>query len=95
MQKYHKLLVESKRNRRVGNHRVEVFGKARYYYYHGHLVCHVDEVGDYPTFELDACGYSGYRSTKMCLAGYREYYSNKGYKEINPIKIFKYEEDQK
>ena len=92
---YHEILVESKKDKTVGNHKVE-FGmgiarstRHRYFYYHGNLVCTVDDADK--TFELDDCGWGSHISTKTCLAGYRNILTSMGYKEINPILIFNYE----
>lgn len=95
MRRYHEILVEAKRDKRVGNHNVE-FGmgiarstRKRYFYYHGNCVCIVDDIDK--TFELNSCGWGGAPSTKNCLAGYREAFTNRGYKEINPQPIYNYE----
>ena len=95
---YHKKLLEAKKDKIVGNHKVE-FGmviagstRYRYFYYHGNLVCTVDDIDK--TFELDDCGYGGCISTKNCLAGYRELLTDKGYTEIDPKPIFNYEYKQ-
>ena len=92
---YHEKLVNSKRDKVVGNHKVE-YGmgiarstRKRYFYYHGNCVCVVDDIDK--TFELNACGWEGAPSTKNCLAGYRNLLKSLGYKEINPIIIFNYE----
>lgn len=87
--KYHEVLVESKRDKKLGNHEVEVFSDSRYFYYHNHMVCSVNE--DNKTFKLDDCGYGGCISTKNCLAGYRELLTAKGYTEIDPKPIYNYE----
>lgn len=92
---YHKQLLEAKKDKTVGNHRVE-FGmgiarstRKRYFYYHGNCVCVVDDIDK--TFELNDCGWGGAPSTKNCLAGYRKLLESMGYKELNPKPIFNYE----
>ena len=99
MRRYHEILVESSRDKQVGNHRVE-YGmgiarstRKRYFYYHGNCVCVVDDIDK--TFELNDCGWGGAPSTKNCLAGYREAFTNRGYKEINPQPIYNYEYNAK
>ena len=96
MRTYHNILVKSNRDKRVGNHKVKIvqFVKGRRnFYYHGNLVCMVDDVDK--VFELDDCGWGGSRSTKECLAGYREYFTSIGYKQINPQPIYNYEYNNK
>ena len=95
---YHKKLLEAKKDKVVGNHKVE-FGmgierstRKRYFYYHGNCVCVVDDIDK--TFELDDCGWGGAPSTKNCLAGYRKLLTSMGYKELNPKPIFNYEYKQ-
>lgn len=90
--KYHEVLVESKRDKKLGNHEVEVFSDRRYFFYHGHMVCSVNE--SEMTFKLDDCGYGSHPSTKNCLAGYRKLLTAKGYTEIDPKPIFNYEYKQ-
>ena len=87
--RYHEILVESKKDKRLGNHEVEIFSDRRYFLYHGHMVCSVNE--EEKTFKLDDCGYGSYPSTKNCLAGYRKLLTAKGYKEIDPKPIYNYE----
>lgn len=89
MKAYHELLVKAERDKRAGNHRVEVYTNNRYFYYHGHNVCSVDD--EKKTYELDFCGYSESISTKDCLAGYRQYFDSIGYTQINPKLIYNYE----
>jgi len=96
---YHKKLVDAKRDKTVGNHRVE-YGmgiarstRKRYFYYHGNCVCVVDDIDK--TFELNDCGWGGARSTKICLAGYRALLNSMGYKQTNPQPIFNYEYENK
>jgi len=89
MRNYHEKLVNAKRDSRIGNHSVEHFNNTRYFYYHGHNVCIVDD--QKKTYELSFCGWYT-RSTKDCLAGYREYFSSRGYTQLNPITIYNYEE---
>lgn len=92
---YHKKLVEAKKDKIVGNHKVQ-FGmgiarsaRKRYFYYHGNCVCVVDDIDK--TFELDDCGWGAHKSTKICLAGYRQLLESMGYKQLNPKPIFNYE----
>ena len=87
--KYHEVLVESKEDKKLGNHEVEVFSDSRYFYYHNNMVCSVNETDK--TFELHDCGYGSYISTKNCLAGYRALLTSLGYTQINPQPIFNYE----
>jgi hypothetical protein len=90
--RYHEVLVESTKDKRLGNHEVEVFSDRRYFFYHGHMVCSVNE--SEMTFKLDDCGYGSHPSTKNCLAGYRKLLTAKGYTEIDPKPIFNYEYKQ-
>lgn len=89
--RYHEKLVNSKRNKRIGNHSVIVleYLKERDFYYHGNCVCEVFE--EDKTFRLNDCGWGGSRSTKICLAGYRTLLTSMGYKQTNPQPIFNYE----
>lgn len=89
MRNYHKQLVESKHDKTVGNHSVQHFNHSRYFYYHGNNVCTVDD--ENKTYELSFCGWYTI-STKHCLAGYRQYFSNIGYTQINQIPIYNSEE---
>ncbi len=95
MRMYHRVLAKAKRNLSIGNHNVEIDPKCnfRFFFYHGHNVCTVDDINK--TFELDDCGYGGSISTKHCLAGYREYFTSIGYKQINPQPIYNYEYNNK
>ena len=86
---YHNKLVNAKDDKVLGNHKVEKFGTHRYFFYFGSCVCSVDDIDK--TFELDACGWGEHRSTKICLAGYREVFTELGYKEVNPKPIWRYE----
>lgn len=86
---YHDKLVNSTTDKKIGNHEVEVFSDRRYFFYHNHMVCSVNE--ETKTFQLDDCGYGEHRSTKNCLAGYRALLTLKGYTEVNPKPIFAYE----
>lgn len=74
-------LVDSKVNMIRGNHRVEVNGDIRKFYYFNHCVCVVNDKKE--TFKLDACGYEGYSSTTRTLNDYRHWFeAAKNYKEV-------------
>lgn len=91
MLNYHILLVNAGRNKTIGNHKVKRVNEMRYFSYHGNYVCVVND--DAKEFELYGCGYENHISTKNCLNGYRQYFKSKGYKELNPKPIYKYEEE--
>lgn len=91
MKQYHLVLVKAKRNKKLSNHSVEITLNKRFFYYFGNLVCMVNDKDK--TFELDDCGWGSHPSTKDCLAGYREYFTETlKYTQLNPKPIYKYEE---
>lgn len=106
MRKYHEVLTAAYKDKWVGNHSVR-FQRWAYYYdekeggkekrlaaitrvfnYHGNTICVVDD--NRKEFWLSHAGYFT-RSTKEALAGYRQIFCDKGYKNMTPIAVYAYE----
>lgn len=80
MMQSHKRLVESKKNLRIGNHRVEICENGmRKFIYFKTCICLVDDVNK--TFFIDNGGWDTV-STNKAIGSYRSYFSMKGYREV-------------
>lgn len=88
-------LAGATKNKTVGNHFVTV-GKQTYkgnkvdrvFSYHFTPICFVDDKNK--KFWLDKGGYDT-RSTNSAIDKYRAIFTEKGYTNVNKIKVFKYE----
>ena len=70
-------LVNAKKNISLGNHKVELDGKYRNFFYHWTVVCRVDDEGK--TFVTNRGGW-GTRSTTRVINWYRKYFADEGYR---------------
>ncbi|WCS68432.1 hypothetical protein Goe16_02080 [Bacillus phage vB_BsuM-Goe16] len=81
MRKFVTTLTASPRNKKVGNHRLEVspFVNLRRYYYFNTAICTENPVTK--TFSIDD-SYGTVTTTQNCNQ-YRQYFLNEGYKEVS------------
>ncbi|AGY46889.1 hypothetical protein CampHawk_212 [Bacillus phage CampHawk] len=81
MRKFVTTLTASPRNKKVGNHRLEIspFVSLRRYYYFNTAICIENPV----TREFAIDDSYGSLSTNQNCAQYRQYFSLEGYKEVS------------
>lgn len=81
-----KTLINSERNKTLGNHYVQVVVNkdVRYFYYHSTAICKVNDRNK--TFKLDNGGWCTV-STTRAINSYRRNFSELGYKEVDEFEF--------